>query len=353
MSRIFRIHDCFRSHRECPVPGPVHNFAIYGGRGFGSVIKNSVETCRLAAALHRPCVVDLDARDRFYIFRSFINVGTYNWDPRIISSHQINITDALSKLQEDRASGWTEPVPEYADVLPMFWHDKWRTERHVEYWQGSNRETGQKVLLSPNWGQAWNKVNIEKDVEKSTCPADHLTTLLQNAMFAPTSLALSLHEKRRDKVVNTARYGAIHLRMIFLRAKYDSTTLTDNHLAIALKACLEEVGGDITKWWLVSDDPDMAVKVAEKIDGMHTAYTEEFRKHKMDSFQANRNIFGHESMATSVEDWMTLHESSVAVITFGTFASTGARGNGKVHMKNFGEKGKTGQHMFEVYSKAL
>jgi hypothetical protein len=34
-------------------------------------------------------------------------------------------------------------------------------------------------------------------------------------------------------------------------------------------------------------------------------------------------------MASSMLDWMALHESEVSLITEGAFASTGSRGNGK------------------------
>jgi hypothetical protein len=57
-------------------------------------------------------------------------------------------------------------------------------------------------------------------------------------------------------------------------------------------------------------------------------------------------ILGHETMATSIVDWMVLWESDCAIVTVGAFSSSGARGRSKVL---FGNPKRVRRHMIQMY----
>jgi hypothetical protein len=91
---------------------------------------------------------------------------------------------------------------------------------------------------------------------------------------------------------------------------------------------------DITKWWILSDKPPVAVDLAFNITdfALHHSY------HLDDGFHDNnahsalpaaRGVFAHTNMAPSIADWLVLHQSQVAIVTHGSFGDTGARGLGK------------------------
>uniref|UniRef100_A0A7S4IFW3 Uncharacterized protein n=1 Tax=Odontella aurita TaxID=265563 RepID=A0A7S4IFW3_9STRA len=346
VSNFFRMNECFRSYSDksssCSVAAPVHHYAVYDGQGFGRIIDHSVHTCMFAADLRRPCVIDLDARDRYYTWRSFINVGTYNWDWRIVQHHE-NILDALGKLEKPGSAEWKEPF-EYDDVLPMVWREDWGTaKRHFEYWSGYNNATRDKILLSPNWGPWFVKKVSWPTTDRKTlgCSRQRLHTKIQNAMYAPTSLALELHRERRNLVIGASAYGSIHLRLSLFKR-------TQDQIVKSLKSCLE-MYPRIEKWWLIADNNglDMANNISENIGKIRHAYTEELFNRTMNkhSGMEMKKLFAHETMAPSIQDWMVLHESDVAIVSRGSFGSTGARGNGKV------PAGECGALKMQVFAK--
>ncbi|CAB9498561.1 expressed unknown protein [Seminavis robusta] len=385
MSRIFQRNECLRSHGGgCSVAAPLHVHAVYDGQGFGRILHHSIDTCIFAAVLERPCMIDLDVRDKYYTWRSFLNVGEYNWDPTHYVLHgttmEHDLADAYSRLPSQSSSEWTDDdnnkLPDYETVLPMIWHSKWRSNnpaaQHLQYWHGSNNQTRHKMLLSPSFGNAWwqHISSYQKSIVKNGCTVNNLRTRLQNAMFQPTTLAMELFRERRDRFFRQLLkskqtqtqtqtqthhfYGAIHLRSTksdLKKTYYDNEDTVD-----ILRQCLQRIAPDITTWWLVSDNRTAAEYVEQRIDRVHTDYHASQRR--FDTNKGNINFhsgyqmkqkFGHENMAPSIEDFMILHESTVAVMTHGAFGDTGARGNGKIRIQGCG--GGKGGDVFKVYRK--
>lgn len=369
--QFHQLSSCYRSFdgSACS-PGtdrtePLYNFGLYHGQGFGRVIEHAVNHCILALSLNRPCVFDLQRRDPYYAFRSFLNVNTYNWNPDIANAaHGKDIDDAISKLPANHHGGWNEEDVEsgqleYENIYPMTVlkniSRKDYTEAALKLWNGKgDTPIARKMLLSPNWGDAWfTKV---KSGYNTMCSTSHMKTLIQNALFGPTDLTKMLFKKRCHHVLpdgneskQVESYGAIHLRTYFLRNEGRST----EDMIGMVRGCIA-AHPQISLWWLVSDDIDVANNVTAVLSDkniVHGYHDKEFNKDNTHSGTAGKTEYGQKLMAPHVLDWMVLHESEMAIVSpASTFSETGARGNGKIKT---GECAKllVGKKGWAVYSR--
>jgi len=361
---------------------PFHNYAAYVGQGFGRIVEHTVLGCMFASViLERPCTIDFDIRDPYWTWRSFLNHGSFDWEWKKLQGkgdgEQLRnaIEQAIAKLPSTGDDQWDA---EYFDngigdqtnrslVLPMIWHDSWDVDQHFEYWAHAttspSNTAGQRILLSPNWGNAWNQhVPVASLIAKKTngqCKLNQLRTQLQNAMFAPTSLSRLLHQQRTDRVFQPASqgenrpldrpiipvvYGAIHLRTILSDANIRRSYLTPEWVQ-ALGQCLDKAlthqsTSKISRWWLVADNRTVAKYVLQKLPDYHphVPVTVDMDPHFWEkegthSGYVMKQKYFHSKMEASMMDFMVLHESEVAVVSHGSFGSTGARGNGKVKVQ--------------------
>lgn len=381
-----------RSCHHDEIAAPVYHFSFMWGQGFGRIIGHGVKTCLLATLLHRSCVIDL-ARDKYYNLRSFIKAGPYDWEQGaqvVLAQSGVNISHALHQMPNgiEKGHGWekmaaTDKTLEYDDVMPMIWGtdqpNAKSVQQHLDLWDGrvSNNfsKSQYKTLLSPNFGDAWYAygkefISVSREWDnrigrKSGCTATHMLTFLQNLMFVPTTLAYELYRERRAIVLQKERivqnnnkmltgvgasalppYGAIHLRMNILNKDVYKMGVTKEQVVEGLKNCFESMADNsaIKKWWLISDDIEVAQYVSNELDSVYSfASSVEKEGHADDvkkkfkgphSGDAINQKFGQEMIAPSVIDWMALHESHVAIITHDSaYGETGARGNGKIHKK--------------------
>ena len=416
-------------------PGPLHYFAYMDGQGFGRIVQHSCKSCLLAALLHRPCSIDM-VRDKYYNLRSFLRPSPmldweYTSDRLSQQKVHTNIHHALHMMPKGvlKGHGWedlpSEALPKYDDVLPMIWHDDVdenksqvkdgvdpRTEKighKLALWDGNNINHGHKVLLSPNFGDAWygygkdyvhlnsqweSRIDLDQNEQvddslstsKKPCTANYMKTALQNEMFMPTSLAHELHNERKkllfqndspssnnqDTTTDAVHeydeekvpYGAIHLRMNILNKDMYKMGVSKERVLEGLKDCFEQLTDNyhqhqeigIPKWWLISDNIEVAQYISQNVDNVYsyanTATVVNPAAAKTSSLStaaiaANNNIkvmvkgahsgdainrkFGQEDLAPSIIDWMGLHESDIALVTYDSaYGETGARGNGKV-----------------------
>lgn len=372
---------------------PFHNFAAFEGQGFGRIVEQTVLGCMFATVvLERPCTIDLDVRDPYWTWRSFLNHGSFDWDWKNAFSSDggsardqafLEIDKALGKLKNIGDNQWDasmfqDGVADLVElnqslVLPMVWNKDWGLEQHLEHWRHETTSSSssssmkprgyhqQKVLLSPNWGNAWfQHVPVASLIAKKTnskCKLNQLRTYLQNAMYAPTSLSRHLHDQRTQRMFQGGnssyparkepKYGAIHLRTILsdvnIRRSY-STPESVRALAKCLNKALAHLTTSskttISHWWLVADNKTDAQYVNRILSGNQSQIPvlvdldpHFWKKEGTHSGYAMKQKYFHSKMDASMMDFMVLHESQVAVVSHGSFGSTGARGNEKVKVQ--------------------
>ncbi|KAL3939701.1 MAG: hypothetical protein SGBAC_005622 [Bacillariaceae sp.] len=334
--------------------------------------------------LERPCTIDLDVRDPYWTWRSFLNHGSFDWEWKTLHGQsdgdgellEKEIEKAIAQLPSLRDDQWDAKyvdngiVSEQTNLsllLPMIWHDAWDVDQHLTYWAhattlSSSNTSTQRVLLSPNWGNAWNQnVPVTALIAKKTkgqCKLNILRTHLQNAMFSPTSLSRLLHQKRVDRIfppsISEAGedrppmiFGAIHLRTILSDVNIRRSYLTPEWVR-ALGQCLDKAlthnnhlsASKISHWWLIADNRTVAEYVQQRLPDYHphVPVTVDMDPHFWDkdgthSGYAMKQKYFHSKMEASMMDFMVLHESEVAVVSHGSFGTTGARGNGKVKVQ--------------------
>lgn len=348
----------------------------------------------LALALDRPCALDLTDRDPYYTWRHFIHVGSYDWEMTGPNQELLpEVSHAISELHDIGDNTWKNGINgDYTKIHlmqtpPADWPAKPKRtnpqdfERHLQAWRKFPGEDNDKAMLSPNWGNVWFPQLAFPD-EIQGCNRLQLLALMQNALYQPTPLSLKLHHERLvqalatplsavpdeaesnsittkkaaaaakkiQPIVNQQQrllekpepYGAIHVRTVILKTSAKGEERLAN-LESTLVQCLHHVRSellaknkrnDITKWWILSDKPPVAVDLAQNITdfALFHAY------HLDDGFHDNnahsalpsaRGVFAHTNMAPSIADWLVLHESDVALVTHGSFGDTGARGKGK------------------------
>lgn len=354
---------------------PFHNYAGYAGQGFGRIVEHTVLGCIFATVmLERPCTIDLDVRDPYWTWRSFLNHGSFDWEFKKLLNHRsddgsteqlkFEIEQAIANLpsvaddQWDAKYGHAGAQTNGSLVLPMTWNEDWDLEQHLEHWSHAALPPygPQRVLLSPNWGNAWNQhVPVPALIAKKTdgqCKLNQLRTHMQNAMFAPTSLSRLLHQQRTERMSQLSKqtanrsptYGAIHLRTVLSDVNIRRSYLTPQWVR-ALGQCLDKAlshpsTSKISHWWLIADNRTVAKYVLDSLPEYHPQVPaivdwdpHAWEKEGTHSGYAMKQKYFHTKMEVSMMDFMVLHESHVAVISHGAFGSTGARGNGKVKVQ--------------------
>ena len=353
---IAAFHNNPNSINASTTAPPLINYGFYKGQGFGRLIEHSVSHCLLSLALDRPCLVDLTDRDPFYTWRAFLNTGTYDWqieDKGSLESLLRGVHGAIRALPQQEAGAWEAPHVPHTKSLHLMEKLDWppgRTDRrrywkHIEPWRDIP-----KALLSPNWGSAWFP-SLTPPARFGTCHRKELITRIQNSMYQPTPLTKKLFAMRRREVFpdNFDRpFGAIHLRFVILQIQkmLPKEDIDDTQVLKGLTKCIQYAyqKTNLTDWWLISDKPARAISVADRLveqsDHLfHIYYHEGISNATTVTDHSNniraRGLFGHASMAVSVLDWMVLHESEAAIVTFGTsYGDTGARGRGKVNRED-------------------
>jgi hypothetical protein len=229
-----------------------------------------------------------------------------------------------------------------------------------------------------------------------------LITMIQNYMYRPTKLAIGLHRAYMNHVFggsddddnnnnnNTMPYGAIHIRFQILRTanQFPKKERSLDQIRDAIYSIAKRLWKRITNlpkvmkvWWLVSDDVDYGNNVTEylnefSLNGLNGTiqfvtdngdripdnktnvgiWLGRILGHRFSSLKPKRVLgskegtihhsidpdatgpLGHEFMATSILDWMVLHESDMAIVTAGSFGASGARGRNKALLET--EKSK-------------
>lgn len=341
---------------------PIFINAQFHGQGFGRVLEHTVKTCILGIMLDRPCVVDLSRRDEHYTWRSFVNTGTYDSGVHgRIESHLSNITKAID--QHDGEQCWKEALVDYPDLIPMSKPPNWPelgshgtcdglTDECLGSWSAENETVRDKILVSSNWcSNGWFPMLRFPDTFKG-CELGKLRTLVQNAMYKPTDLSHNLHNERSTTVLSMSnnggeqiKYGAIHLRTLFLKDRkqvgvgVNNITL-EEEVTRRIASCLRHFDS-ISKWIIMSDEPNVAKHVSRKLPNVYHGYSDEFVVNNIHSLDAARTLYDHKHMAPSVLDWMLLHKSAMSLVGgHGTaFGETGSLGNEKYrHGFNTAEK---------------
>ena len=409
------------------IGAPLYHTAYYDGQGFGRVVAHTVKHCLMAFLLQRPCLIHFTPRDPAYTWRSFLQEGSYRWDPGLLhflSNGNYAYADQLEQLTQripTKASNDWEgsiQVSEYDNrdslVFPMetkfppaSWNDA------IQYYHGTHPSRGNQVLVSPNWGVAWHTRIPMDEILKDQyhCKKEPLTTMVQNAMYRPTDLTWQLHQPRvatalttawkddtsdttngattpRNNAVMTTHnsmksapvYGAVHIRLYFInltREQRGEPPITKEELAEMLQACLDRASMLVThyrtdtkfprKWWFLGDNAPMTVQVADEIQNQQREHRQSAGKQlpRLQIFhdynatntqpslqskneQAN-GLYGHALLAGSMQDWMVLQQSTVAVVMRdGAFGVTGARGNGKMGTEFCGKPGSP-QTPFQIF----
>lgn len=181
-----------------------------------------------------------------------------------------------------------------------------------------------------------------------------------------TSRALS------SEISESSQYGTVHIRLHFLNERR-KTPIDKGEIVTMVRRCLQTAAEmmesstrDRSKtfpknWWLLADNATMAVDMAGGMDRRQqtqirkelpnnplfhdsipivnwyhnytkptTGSSNQFSSEHSNRLSA-RGLYGHANMAGSIEDWMALQQSTVAIVVHaGSYGVTGARGNGKI-----------------------
>ena len=392
--RFHAMNECFRSWLQpCPQQNyefgsgsgnnritraePLLLYAFFAGQGVGRLIDHAAGTALLAYTLGRPFVMDL-AWDPHGVLRFLLDAGSYPWQYQDdgssrhrawLQKHEPNVTKAIEAMDEKGHSSWVNLPPDLTDVLPLQKLDSNVTRiDEADMFEPSNkaryaeiamnlwsRTRDHQILLSPNWGDGWIK-HIEME-HLDGCPKDRAHTIVQNALWAPTTALHSQFAKRRDQVLGKATaqeepHGAIHFRTHFMRGelpgKDETEELREGRLVEAMTDVLEDCAirlsdQGITKWWVLSDNDKLASSMLEKmrqrqqtpknitannasdktLDQFTFLYkTMDGGKHTRLAAQKGLNV---DAMLPGMLDWMTLGSSDIAVVSPSTaFGKTGA-----------------------------
>eukprot|EP00980_Cylindrotheca_fusiformis_P011480 scaffold2663_cov73-Cylindrotheca_fusiformis.AAC.2 len=389
---------------------PFHNYAGYHGQGFGRIVEHTVLSCLFATMiLQRPCTLDFDScRDIYWTWRSFINVNTFNWDWNILSTKQkhdiIHTLQTNLPLPIEKSDEWpnnnNNNILNNSQVLPLKWNNNNNNnktlEDHLNEWKAGTSNNN-KILVSPNWGNDWYRhvplSNLINEATHGQCKFNKFRTVLQNSMYAPTSLSKTLHQERIHRLLvptllqkkkdqqqpqqqdqppqqqqkeNEYKYGAIHLRSILsdasIRMDY---SISHPEIVNALSQCLLKATkttkkfNEISVWWIIGDNRTIAEHMKQSLQERHHSSSsfnssswqfvleddDNFWNALMHSGHAMKQRYHQEQMASSMMDFMVLHESTIAIVSHGAFGSTGARGNGKVKVQSCAP-----HQMFSIYS---
>ena len=242
--------------------------------------------------------------------------------------------------------------PQHPSILPMIRSNS--TNLDLQIWNASNPAYRNRTLLSPNWGTSWfgkpSFKELQKQRERTLSPTalaqcgGQWTSVVQNAMFAPTPVSVTMHQKRVAALSLQSGYGAVHLRTQFIMRKnpnFTAATAIDSMLE-----CIEKTPGipKVSTWWIIADDEPLARKIAgtkrsdtAKVSFVH-AYDADFTNHsKHSNNKEAKALDGHYIMATSAQDWMALYSAEVVLQAGGgAYGQTGARGKGKYNRKGKG-----------------
>ncbi|KAL7576886.1 hypothetical protein ACA910_006652 [Epithemia clementina (nom. ined.)] len=365
LNQAYRNHDgeylTFQESNENSVE-PLINYAFYAGQGFGRVIEHTSLHCILALALNRPCVIDMDDRDAYYTWRSFIWRGSYDWE--MVGSPAEKLRYEVQKVTSPITKKEIEDIQtlKYVELMvqPSEWKSKTIKPNESMFWVDIQRwrpENITKALLSPNWGNSWFD-NLVFPSKIGGCPLLELQAYMQNSLYQPTPLTHKLFQERQHAVLTnsspemaptghplpTYRYGAIHIRTEILQLGKNLKT----KFPAVLKEFVDLMSANasapnVTEWWIVADEPATAVHFVEQLQLLHgnndrlhfvhgysseEAKSTQLRDHSFS--EETRGLFKHEKMASSILDWMVLWQSSIAVVTVGAFGNTGAQGNNKL-----------------------
>jgi hypothetical protein len=307
--------------------------------------------------------------------------------------------DEKSFLQ---ANPWVAPMQEKID------NANWMFLYHAG--ERNHANNSHKVLVSSNWGDAWFTRIDSNEILQSQyqCSTGVLRSMVQNAMYGPTDLLNHLHNARLEAAINSGMwnydnssastatvphpalqllpqkdtvYGAIHLRTFFMMTDTDHPATVDDivtkirHCLLKSSQVVSEIIGEVPEnWWLISDDPEVAKSVANglgerqqiqlenlEINRNNPLYNQSFPivslYHNYSSMESSEHsggdkatgLYGHHLMAGSVEDWIALHQSRIAIVGPGSaYADTGAQGSGKRGRYICGEDSNNG-HLFTIF----
>lgn len=308
MTGLIPCHISSKEQQVDWIGAPMYILGYYGGQGFGRVVDHTTKACMIAFLLKRPCLINLQPRDRHYTFRSFVQPTTYNWDPSILSRNYESQLDALLQQLEKIGHGdWGDEnnfdQDAYVKANPLVYpmHQHVDAKHTWLYRAGPDNIHSHKVLVSPNWGNAWfpNKIPYHQLYpDQYQCPFTTLITKTQNALYGPTHLLEELHEARIDAAVQSGKwkgsnaqtaetliphpdlqivpkdifYGAIHIRLHFLNQGREDKPTTAEEIVTMVQDCLQQAFQQSTattgknvqfpqNWWLLADEPNMAVRV--------------------------------------------------------------------------------------------
>jgi hypothetical protein len=174
---------------------------------------------------------------------------------------------------------------------------------------------------------------------------------------------LQLLPRNKDTV-----YGTIHVRTFFIMKDTDAPVTTGD-IVSTIRHCVlkasqlvsetstRETGVHIPEnWWLLADDAKVAISVVTELDQRqqtqqqnleinrnNTLYNQDFpivslyHNYSSDVVSVHSagdkatGLFGHPVMASSLEDWIALHKSRIAIVGPGSaYADSGAQGGGKI-----------------------
>jgi hypothetical protein len=403
------------------IGAPVYIIGNYAGQGFGRVVGHTADTCLFALLLWRPCLVNLLPRDRYYTWRSFVQPNTLNWDPTILHTDPLigPSLESLTQLLPDAAHGsWGDTFDEKSFLEANLWvapmHEKADATNWISLYHAGERRDSQnshKVLVSPNWGDAWFARLDTNEIFQSQyqCSTDVLRVMVQNAMYGPTDLLNHLHDTRLEAALQSSMwkndnspastaavphptlqllphkdtvYGTIHLRTYFLMETNDPATVED--IVTKIRHCLLKASQLTAKaetsyqipenWWLLADNAKVAISVATGLDQRqqyqqqnleinrnNTLYNQNFpfvsfyHNYSLDTSSEHSGgdkatgLYGHQHMASSLEDWIALHKSRIAIVGPGSsYAETGAQGRGKIQRDVCGDDDPN-PHIFTIF----
>ena len=346
-------------------PEPLINYAYYAGQGFGRLIEHTALHCVLALALDRPCVLDMEDRDPYYTWRSFVWRGSYDWelDGSPAERHKIELRQAMAQIKGNEKDQKNFPSFNGLELMksPVDWGSNKRKLVESEFWDFIELwrpENITKALLSPNWGLAWFP-HLPFPSKIGGCDKQELLSRMINVMYQPTPLSRKLIRERQERVLNTSPvtaqnnhkpayiYGSIHIRTRILRLSGMTDTELMKNVTPKLAKILDIVAANstspnVTEWWVVADEPAMTVFFQEQLQhafmDRQWRFVHDIPPAKVSSSDLEYHSFNtkgitgafkQQDMSVSILDWMILWESALAIVTTGAYGATGAQGNYK------------------------
>jgi hypothetical protein len=327
-------------------PGPVLHLSIFEGQGFGRAMKLAIQHYGAAIALGRPFVLDMEIRDKLYTLRSFLQHGAYDWGvPGHILHHKYSdLMPVLSYgVLELNGAARARVKKEAPELLPMdrdIWPADWKngtvllngTEVRA-LWDGENPRTRNLTIYSPNFSIGLEKSQLTATFfgkKQRDCSFADFQTFALRALFRPTSLSTFLFKKRRDVVLgaaNASKYGAIQMRL-----QFGAVRTAEEHVA-SISTCIKQFT-NISTWWLLSDNPEMAANISAALPHVRSDYSANFTSNNLHSYHASslRQLsLDRTPYAGPFLDWLSIYHSEVAIISSANsaYAFTGALGEEK------------------------